>query len=417
MQSFFEPDTIRKINNNTDYKKKLLKDFSYHQLYDIILPYWIDKAPDNQNDGFAGEISGENVPDYDAVKGLILNSRILWTFSSVYLLKDDNVFYEMANRAYNYLVNYFKDNEHQGYYWSLDKSGNPVNRKKQVYGQAFMIYALSEYYKINRDESVINEAVNLFDLIEKHAYDKEYGGYLEAFTREWVVIDDARLSPIDMNEQKTMNSHLHILEAYTNLYRVWPDQKLKTQLYHLIDVFRKHFINPDDYHLHLFFDEKWNLKSNSVSYGHDIETSWLLYEAVEALNDKDLMKEVADIAVNIAKAVLKGNNSIGGMIYEKERGKDGGKGMEWWNESEAVIGFYNAYQLTGEKYFLDNTLDKAVFIDRYYSDYKDGEWHNRLHEDGTPVKGKPKAGFWKCPYHNVRMCLELIKRIEHNNNI
>ena len=285
------------------------------ELVENILPYWINKAQDTENGGFYGKIDGSDAVHYNANKGAVLNARILWTFSAAYRILKNPAYLLMAERAFDYIVNFFIDTVYGGVFWELDAKGRPVNRKKQVYAQGFAIYGFSEYYRATGNQKALELAREFFFLIEEKCCDKNLGGYFEAFTENWEPIEDMRLSDKDANEKKTMNTHLHILEPYTNLYRVWNDARLKNAQEKLICVFTKHIVNNETHHLNLFFDENWNVKSSAVSYGHDIEASWLLFEAAQVLGNDELIGEVKNLSLKIADAASEGLEPDGSMVY------------------------------------------------------------------------------------------------------
>jgi cellobiose epimerase len=284
--------------------------------------------------------------------------------------------------------------------------------KKQIYAQAFAIYGLSEYYRITKDISSLEKAIGLFKLIEQYSYDIKLGGYFEAFNREWGAIDDLRLSAKDANEKKTMNTHLHVLEAYTNLYRVWKDDLLKRQLQILIEVFINRIVNSQTFNLNMFFDEEWNDKTDLVSYGHNIESSWLIYEAAEVLGDDTLIRKVKDVCLGIAETSKAGIMADGSMIYEKFFGSGQiDSDRHWWVQAETVVGFLNSYLLSGKEEYLNLSLAAWRFISDYLIDRQNGEWYWSVNNSLLPNLKEDKAGFWKCPYHDSRMCMEIIERI------
>lgn len=383
-----------------------------------ILPFWTDRmtAPER---GFYGRISGAGILDTDAPLGAIMNARILWTFSSAArVLSTDPSCGETvasclktAERAKKEITERFYDKEFGGIYWSLHPDGTPEDTKKQIYAIAFAIYGLAEYHRATGDQEALDYAIRLFHDIEKHSFDSVKNGYFEAFTREWETIGDMRLSDKDANESKTMNTHLHVLEAYTCLYRVWKDDLLKERLAGLIDIFCN-VICGEDGHLRLFFDDDWNCNYDIISYGHDIEASWLLYEAAEVLGEKSYICKVGGLAVKIAKASCEGLGKDGGMIYER-KGKDGPADGDrhWWVQAETVVGCINTWNLTGDSAWLEKALTCWDFIKAHIIDREGGEWFWSLREDGTVNRDDDKAGFWKCPYHNGRMCMEIIERI------
>lgn len=377
-----------------------------------ILAYWIRFSIDLKNGGFYGKIDNTNQMQEDAPKGSVLNSRILWTFSAAYNFTKKPVYLQTAERAFKYLTNYFTDKKFGGIYWTVDFRGNPADTKKQMYALSFAVYGLSEYYKASEDNGAKQAAIDLYKVIVKCSYDKVNGGYIEALTRDWKEIKELRLSAKDSNEKKSMNTHLHILEAFANLYLVWPDKILKQQIEELIYIFLNHIIDAETNHLILFFDEEWNAKSDVISYGHDIEAAWLVQEAAQIIQDEDLIEKVKVWSVKVAHAAQRGLDKDGGIWYEKEILKNHLiKEKHWWPQAEAMIGFYNTYQITGDISFLENSLKSWRFIQKYILDIKDGEWYWGVKEDYSIMQGEDKVGLWKCPYHNGRACLEILKRI------
>jgi cellobiose epimerase len=390
-----------------------LQNFADIQLQQVILPFWRKHTIDREMDGFYGQVNNDLSIEKNADKGQVLNARILWTFSAVYLKLKNLEDLEMAQRAYTYISEYFFDDKFGGYYWALKLDGSPSQTKKQIYAQAFVIYALSEYYKVTQDQSVLQKAIDLFHLIEKHSFDNEKNGYIEARSREWSEMADIRLSVKDMNEKKSMNTHLHVLEAYANLYRVWKDPFLKKQLENLIHIFSDTIIDQKDHHQILFFDDDWNSRSSIISYGHDIETSWLLHEAALISENKELIASITKQSLKMVDAVKEGLSPKGALYYESDRaGKHAEKEIEWWAQAEAVVGFLNAYVLKRDPSYLKAALNITHFIEDYVVDKKFGEWFFRVTENGEPILSHEKAGFWKCPYHNTRACLEIIHRLE-----
>lgn len=378
-----------------------------------IVAYWQKHAPDEINGGFFGKIDNDNNVTANAPKGSVLNARILWSFSAAYNLRPDAESLQMAHRAYAYISRYFIDAEFGGVYWSVDYEGNKLDTKKQVYASAFTIYALSEYYRASGLVAVKEHAIALYHLLVNKSYDKHKTGYLEAFTRDWQPIGDLRLSAKDANEKKTMNTHLHVLEAYTNLYRIWPDKGLRKQIKTLIGNFFDHFIDVKTHHLVLFFDEDWTRKSDTISYGHDIEATWLLLEAAEVINDILLEEDVEEMCPLIADVVLKGLDNDGGLWYEYEPAKHHLiKEKHWWVQAEAMVGFFNAWQISRDQKYLDLSVKNWAFVKAKILDQQNGEWFWGIKEDGSIMPGEDKVGLWKCPYHNSRACIEIIKRIK-----
>jgi len=379
---------------------------------DSILGYWSKKTIDNQNDGFIGQINSNEEIISDADKGSVLNARILWSFSAAYQNTKNEEHKKIATRAFDFLSNHFYDSEFGGLFWSINSDTTPKDTKNQIYALAFAIYGFSEYYVISKDEKALAIAINLYLRIQKHSYDPVNKGYLEAFTRDWQPIEDLRLSSKDANEKKTMNTHLHIVEAYANLFKVWKDPKLQSDTVELLKTIEEHFINTQTGHLHLFFDENWVEKPDVISYGHDIEAAWLLLQCAEISEDENLIANYKKHAIQIAEVTQEGLDRDGGLWYEFDpKTNELIAEKHWWVQAEALIGFYNAYQLTGDEKYLEIVLKNWKFIKTHIIDQQNGEWFWGINKDYSLIE-KDKAGFWKCPYHNSRACLELINRIK-----
>ena len=379
---------------------------------DSILGYWSKKTIDNQNDGFIGQINSNEEIISDADKGSVLNARILWSFSAAYQNTKNEEHKKIATRAFDFLSNHFYDSEFGGLFWSINADTTPKDTKNQIYALAFAIYGFSEYYVISKDEKALAIAINLYLRIQKHSYDPVNKGYLEAFTRDWQPIEDLRLSDKDANEKKTMNTHLHIVEAYANLFKVWKDKTLQKDIIELLQTIEKHFINAETGHLHLFFDENWVEKPDVISYGHDIEAAWLLLQCAEISEDENLIANYKKHAIQIAEVTQEGLDSDGGLWYEFDpKTNELIAEKHWWVQAEALIGFYNAYQLTGDEKYLEIVLKNWKFIKTHILDQQNGEWFWGIYKDYSVIE-KDKAGFWKCPYHNSRACLELLNRIK-----
>lgn len=389
-----------------------LKQSAQQLLEENILRFWLDNMPDPEQGGFYGRIDGNNVLYPHADKGAVLNARILWTFSASYRVLGKPEYLEAATRAKDYIAEHFIDREYGGVYWSLDYQGRPKDTKKQFYAIGFMIYGLSEYARATGDEAALQKAIRLFECIEEHASDRKWGGYIEALTRQWQPIADMRLSDFDANYPKSQNTHLHIIEPYTNLYRIWKSPQLEQALRNLISIFTDRILNPETHHLDLFFENDWTRGAGQLeSYGHDIECSWLMHEAALVLGDKQMIKKVEPIVRLVAKASEKGLNNDGSMIHEAN--VDTGRrddDLHWWVQAEAVVGFLNLYQHFHDESGLQKALSCYDYILHNLVDWQQGEWFWSRHKDGSLNRLDDKAGFWKCPYHNGRMCLEIIER-------
>ncbi|HEX2536327.1 MAG TPA: AGE family epimerase/isomerase [Chitinophagaceae bacterium] len=380
------------------------------QELESLLGYWMQHAPDAVHGGFYGRIDHENRVHPEAPKGSVLHARILWTFSAAARHTGRADYRAIADCAYIYFTEQFIDRAYGGVYWSLDYKGAPLDAKKQVYAQSFAIYALSEYARCTGSDEALAEALALYQVVRRKGYDPEHGGYWEALTRDWQPIADMRLSAKDANEKKSMNTHLHVLEGFANLYRIAPREVLKADLQELVRLFLDHIIHPATHHLQLFFNEQWTPRSEIISYGHDIEAAWLVQEAAEVIADAELVAEVKARCLRVAEAAAEGLDRDGGLWYEKEGGHLV-KEKHWWPQAEALVGFYNAYQVSGNPVHRRRAEDNWNFIRRHILHERGGEWKWGVYEDYSLMAHEDKAGFWKCPYHNGRACLELAVRL------
>ena len=419
---------------------KTLKAEVREVLENNILSFWLEKMVDKENGGFYGQMTGEGQLVKTADKGCILNARILWSFSAAYRVLRKPEYLRAATRAKDYIINHFIDKEYGGTYWSLDYKGQPRDTKKQFYAIGFTIYGLSEYARATGDREALDYAISLYECIEEHSLDREYNGYIEACTREWGEIADMRLSELDANYPKSQNTHLHIIEPYTNLYRcikelkaaescnyvpaigsvlpigiTVPDEfvvRLESSLRNLITIFTDKILNPETHHLDLFFDMDWTRQAGRLeSYGHDIECSWLMHEAALVLGDETVLRKVENIVQMVAKASEKGLNEDGSMVHEANL--DTGyvdTDRHWWVQAENVVGWINIWQYFGDESALQKALRCWQYIKDNLIDREGGEWWWSRDPERNINRKDDKAGFWKCPYHNSRMCLELIER-------
>ncbi len=390
-----------------DFKQEML-----HELEGNILAFWRDKMTDQVHGGFLGRIDGNGVAHPEAEKGAMLNACILWAFSAAYRVTRTQEWLSTATRAKDYFVSHFIDKECGGVYWSLNPDGTPKDTKKQTRAIGFAIYGLSEYTRATGDQDTLALALSLYHDIEDHAYDPENNGYIEALTRYWKPIGDMRLSDKDENASRTMNTHLHIIESYTNLLRCLNEQdddndELRASVVNLLHIFTDIIINRQTGHLDLFFNDRWEGKRNVESFGHDIEAAWLLHEAALVLGDVD----IDDVVRRVAKAADEGVQPDGSMVYEhwKDTGRTDTQ-RQWWTLCENVIGHLDLYQYYGDRDALGVALSCWEFIKRRIVDHEQGEWLWSVDAEGRPNRKDDKAGFWKCPYHNSRLCLEVLER-------
>ncbi|MDR6195551.1 AGE family epimerase/isomerase [Siphonobacter sp. SORGH_AS_0500] len=376
-----------------------------------IFQYWETHTVDPRG-GFYGRIDADNQPDLQADKAIVLNARILWAFSLAYRVTRKPDYRTLADRAYQFIKTYFWDKKNGGVYWSVKADGSPSVTKKQLYGQGFALYGLSEYYRATKIPQVLDDAKQLFRTLVEKAYDPKQGGFIEAFNEDWSQTEDYILSKGE--ERKSMNTHLHLIEPFTNLYRVWPDPELKKHVRSMLENdFMGHIINPESYHMRLFFTEDWQVKSTEISFGHDVEASWLLYETAEVLNEKGLLAKVKELSLKMVTATLEGLNPDGALTYEFDP-TSGHKNEDrsWWVLSEQMVGYFNAYQLSGKQHFLEKSQQSWAFIKEHLIDYNDGEWFEKTDAHHQPSRKADKVNAWKCPYHNSRACYEIWHRMQ-----
>ena len=395
---------------------RTLRDFEQRlerELRQNILPFWMQHAVDRVRGTFHGEVANDLTVNPAAPRGSLLTSRILWTFAAAARVYRDADYRNMADLAYADLCHRYVDAEQGGLYWSITADDQPLQTRKQVYAQAFGIYALTEYFRLTAEPAALRLAIDLFELIERHARDHQHGGYFEAYGRDWSPIADVRLSEVDQNDPKSQNTLLHVMEAYTNLLQVWPEARVRAALAALLEIMLSKVIQRPTHHLGLFFAADWTLRSDRISYGHDIEASWLLTAAAAALDDAGWQARVRPASLQIAEVtLLEGVDADGAVCNEGGPTGVTDRKREWWPQAEGVVGFLNAAQLQpGDPRFLTAARRAWDVIERQLIDRVHGEWYRFATPDGEPSRDEPKVSFWKCPYHNGRTCLEGTARL------
>ncbi len=375
-------------------------------LKENIIPFW-SKLEDKENGGFYGFVDFDLNLDKTADKGVILHNRILWFYSTCYKIIGGEENKRLAKHAYEFVKNNCIDYEQGGVYWMLDYKGNPVDTMKHTYNCAFAIYALSAYYNSVGDKEALSLAMKIFEDIEEKTLD-EYG-YRESFSRDWTPIPNDALSENGLMAEKTMNAILHLIEAYTELYKANGDKRVAERLKFQLSQMSDTVYNKDTDALRVFFDEKLCEIGDIHSYGHDIEASWLMDLACEALGEKELCDKFAQIDLRIAKNIEK-LAFHGGALYNERDKQEIDRKRVWWVQAEAVVGYYNAYEHSGDKRFADISEQILTYIENVTTDKRCGEWFSEVSFEGVPDRDKEMVGPWKCPYHNGRMCLEIIRR-------
>ena len=377
-------------------------------LTSCILPYWL-KLKDPKG-GFYGEVSAEGTVFYDEPRGVILNARLIWSFAAAYAALKDTQYLVAAVHARDWFLDHFCDHKYGGVYWRVTAAGERLDAKKQLYAQGHATHALSELYKVTGDDEALKNAVNLYKVVESHFADTVNGGYIEALSRDFSPLEDMSLSAHDINADKTMNSHLHVLEAYSNLYQVWPDETLKTRVEALLSLTGERVMGADG-HLQLYFKRDWTVLPGAVSYGHDIETSWLALEAAFALHDADVVNRVRPWARRVGAAGNEGLLPDGSMRYEKLPDGQYDDSRQWWVQAESVVGNLWLWKYHADAEALERAFAAWAYIREHLVDTISGEWWWAILPNGSRDLSQPKAGFWKCPYHNTRMCLQVLSVI------
>jgi|WetSurMetagenome_2_1015567.scaffolds.fasta_scaffold94812_1 cellobiose epimerase len=397
------------------------------ELTQNILPYWEKYARDISTGNFFGNIDNTGKQNHEEPRTIVMTARFLWAYSAAARLLKNTTYLDMAEYAFSAVMHQHFDTLNGGFYWSVTPDGTPCVSKKQIYGEAFAIYGLCEYAAALHDikgqdyqpYAIIDKALATYSLLEKYAYDPEEGGYAEACAVDWKPTTDLKLSDKDIDCDKSMNTNLHVMEAYTNLYRtlaiIYPEQKdlrklVGNSLTKLVRTTITKILQKNG-HLGIYFTKNWTRIDNETSYGHDIEASWLLWEAVNELGDEQLLTELRPVVIRMARIGLDEgfDKTTGGFENTFIDGKRD-RTRIWWNQAEALNGFYNAWELTGQDDFKQAFMKEWNWISTYQKDAKDGDWFWAVDAAGKPDLTQPKGGNWKTAYHNSRCCMELLRR-------
>ena len=395
------------------------------ELHDDILSFWIKYGIEKEGHGFYGAVDLKGNPVLEAPKSCVLNARILWTFSEAAILFNNKQYADIADKAFQVLKDDFADKKYGGYFMSIDAQNQPLDTIKHTYAQAFVLYALSKYYEFRPSSELLTEITDYFGFLEEKTKDPRNPGYFEAFTREWQLYSENRMA--DNNEPRSMNTHLHILEAYAAYYKVSENELAGKRLRELLQLFIEKIIRLSG-HLGIFFNEQFEEADSSkgiCSFGHDIEASWLLWEAAEILNDPQIIVQMKPLSVKMLDAVDRvGVDKDGGLFLESTRfGSHLRTNKHWWPQAETLVAFMNGFELTSDKKYWEKLKLSWNFIDNHVIDHENGEWFTKVNRLGVPYLTEPendpspyyrndwKIDPWKCPYHNGRAMMELIKRI------
>lgn len=387
--------------------QELAREVKEH-LISTIIPFW-ERLKDEENGGYYGYLDYDLKLDKKAEKGCILNSRITWFFANAYTVLGEKELLDYAKHGYEFMKHHCIDWEKGGVFWSLDYEGHPKDTTKHTYNQAFSIYALSSYYEASGDKEALQIAKELFQLIEEKCTDEQ--GYLESFNRSFEPEKNDKLSENGVIAEKTMNTLLHVFEAYTELYRVSKDKQVKERLEWILDIFAAKVYNPVLHRQEVFFDKDYHSLIDLHSYGHDIETAWLIDRGVEILGEAKYEARMTPVTKILTSEIYQKAFDGHSLAAECEAGVVL-KNRIWWVQAEAVVGFLNGYQKDStHTEYLEAAKAQWKFIKEYVMDKRKGsEWYWEVNPDGTPIENRPIVEPWKCPYHNGRMCLEVIKR-------
>lgn len=379
-----------------------------HELSGNILPFWLNTLLEKNR--IVGSVSNRGVIDKNAPIGLVMVARFLWTYSEAYYTYKDNRYLEISICLRDYLLNNFLDKKFGGFYWMLDYKGRPVDKKKIIYGQAFVLYGLSAFYKINPDDQDLLFCRELYSLIERYGLDSEFNGYYDGYLEDWTYTNDNCIAPLGILCDKSMNTNLHILEAYTMFYKISSDGALKDSLINLLGVIKNIAYNAGNGHQNQIFLKDWSVVSDLVSYGHDVETSWLVWDAVELLDDDNLREEYRDYILKLLDtSMLEGTDSDGSLYNETFVGVTD-RDRIWWVQAEYLVSLLNAWEITGELKYKNSIFKVWDYIENNIIDQNSGEWYWLIDESGNPGNME-KGGFWKTSYHNARACFEFLKRV------
>lgn len=382
-----------------------------------ILHFWSDRAVDPDG-GFYGTLLNDGSPllpssahsKRQTDKGSILNARILWTFASAYRIYGLESYRYIADRAARYYIDHFIDPKYGGVFWTVDAEGAISDATKQTYTAAFGIYGLSEYFRATGDRESLNKAIDIYETLEQHVHDKKQLGYREVFNRDYSQMGGEGIDG-NRGSEKTMNTHIHVMEAFTNLYRVWPNEKLKSNILELIDLLGSRLYSPETHHLILFCKDDWSTLDRVDSYGHDIETAWLLCEAAEVIGDASVIQKTRQQALAMTDTALEEGLAPSGAMYN-ERNADGlDTTLSWWPQCETVVGCINAWQISGDVKYFNAAVKTWDYIKNHFIDLEHGGWYKILTDTEEPKLQEPKASLWNCPYHNSRMGFELKTRL------
>ncbi len=400
-----KPSGLSELEALTHYRREVEA-----ELTGVILPFYVRHGRDEVAGGFHGEIDEHGTPSTESPRAVVLYSRILWTFARAYRLLGDETYREVADQASDYVLSYFQDHRHGGFYWTVDRDGRALRTVKETYGQSFAIYALAEHYLATGNGPSLEAAVRTYRCLHQYTHDHRFGGYFEARRQNWRSSWRLLVSPSASRGRKTVNIHLHLMEAYTLLYAAWKDAGLRQDLQEVVHHMLTAFYAPEQECFDQVCDRAWRRLPTPLSYGHDLEAVWLLGEAAVALADNGLMRRVQEITVTVARAVAAhGQGEDGAVFLAGDVAGPTDRTRIWWPQAESMVGFFYAYEISHSLEFLNASLACWRFCQAELSDPGGGEW--LVAPAGEPgALYRYKVGPWKGPYHNGRACMEIMVR-------
>ncbi len=363
-----------------------------------VMNFWSEKTVDFNYGGFYGKLDFYGNPIANSNKGIILNARLLWSFAKVANHTKSNGFSDVLQRSYAYVEQYFFDEKYNGVFWELDYQGNVIHAEKKAIAQAYTLLGLSEYYLVTKEEKIKNKCIELFLCIEDNFYNKESNFYYNELTHE--------LNPIDF-ESKNLGTHLHLLEAYTNLYQFYKTNQLKDRIQNLFEILISKFLHQNEF-CELDFNKNWKSKTENISIGHNAEVPSMLLDFSKLIDEHQCQEKIIAKLENYCQLSLKLIDEVGGLyMFQNVKNKDFTKEFQWWMQTETIIAFQKLFEFTKEEKYLTYRNKLFNFTKQYFIDNENGEWHEKLSADKKTIV-VPKVTMWKSPYHIVRMCTTFI---------
>lgn len=376
-----------------------------------LLPFWLENGVDHEYGGFL-TVLNRNGSMRGGQKMIVTQSRQIWTFSRLWKNGyHDPRIREAAELGFDFFRRHFWDEEHEGWFWQVSRDGTPEDMSKRTYGHAFVIYAMVEYYRAFEDPAALTLAETTLDVLERHAKDLRHPGYIDFMDRRWQPDPDYN------GHIKTMNTHLHLMEALTELYMVTGKPLHKERLREVLDILVEKCYMPEyqccvdgfryDWSRAQPEDGYFGEHNRLTSYGHNVEFGWLMQRAVQVLGLPE--QPYRQMGLSMMEHAMKygWHEEAGAMCYEGPwRGPATNRAIEWWVQAENAVALDWAHRLTGDDRYLAALRQQVTWILEKQSDRLYGGWYSTLRPDGKP-RSDNKAGVWHAAYHDVRACLNV----------